>query len=150
MKTAVIKGDTDGIGRGPARIHLQRGDRAVDVGTGQAEAASGARSIRADLEPADENGWLTGRLSAELDTIDALDRGARLHRSRRPETTDGPEPKVTLTSPSRHLPSHPLAGLPDRAADPIVPDFGDAGRSDPHVGVGAPRLHDYTRQVLAR
>lgn len=65
MKTAVITGGTDGTGRGLARVHRQRGDRGVLVGTGEAKAEPGAWFIRADLELVDENGGLTDRLYAD-------------------------------------------------------------------------------------
>ncbi|WP_331769822.1 SDR family NAD(P)-dependent oxidoreductase (plasmid) [Embleya sp. NBC_00888] len=134
MKTVVITGGTDGIGRGLARIYLQRGDRVVVVGTDKAKAEPGARFIRADLELIDENRRLIGRLSAELDTIDVLVLGARFQRSRRTETADGPESNFALTYLSRFPFSHGLAELLGRAADPVVLNFGGAGRFGPHVG----------------
>ncbi len=42
MRTVVITGGTEGIGRGFARTRLGCGDRVVTVGTDKAEAESGA------------------------------------------------------------------------------------------------------------
>lgn len=131
MKTVVITGGTDGIGRGLARIYLERGDQVVVVGTDKAKAESGAWFIRADLELIDENRRLINRLSAELDTIDVLVLGARFQRSRRRETADGLESNSVLTYLSRFPLSHGLAGLLGRAADPSVLNFGGAGRFGP-------------------
>ncbi|MEU4658993.1 SDR family NAD(P)-dependent oxidoreductase [Streptomyces sp. NPDC023723] len=99
MKTVVITGGTDGIGRGLARVHLERGDQVVVVGTDKAKAEPGAWFIRADLE--------------------------------RRETADGLESNFALTYLSRFLLSHGLAGLLGRAADPVVLNFGGAGRFGP-------------------
>ncbi|WP_381560664.1 SDR family NAD(P)-dependent oxidoreductase [Streptomyces eurythermus] len=131
MKTVVITEGTSGIGRVLARTHLKRGDRAVVVGTDQAEAEPGAWFIRADLELIDENRRLTDLLSAELDAIDVLVLGARFQRSRRTETADGLESNFALTYLSRFLPSHGLAGLLGHAADPVVLNVGGAGRFGP-------------------
>ncbi|WP_030617661.1 SDR family NAD(P)-dependent oxidoreductase [Streptomyces achromogenes] len=127
MRTVVITGGTDGIGRGLARTHLGRGDRVVTVGTDKAKAEPGALFLRADLELVDENRRLIDRLSAELDTIDVLVLGARFQRSRRTETADGSESNFALSYLSRFLLSHGLAGLLGRAADPVVLNLGGAG-----------------------
>ncbi|MFB7501300.1 SDR family NAD(P)-dependent oxidoreductase [Streptomyces sp. NPDC056161] len=131
MKTVVITGGTDGIGRGLGRIYLERGERVVVVGTDKAKTEPGARFIRADLELIDENRRLIDRLSAEVDTIDVLVLGARFQRSRRTETADGLESNFALTYLSRYLLSHDLAGPLGRAADPVVLNFGGAGRFGP-------------------
>ncbi|MEV5595409.1 hypothetical protein [Streptomyces sp. NPDC052496] len=89
MKTVVITEDTDGIGRGLARIHLKGGGWVVAVGTDKAEP--GAWFVRTDLELIDENRRLIDRLSAELVTVEVLALGARFQRSRRTETADGLE-----------------------------------------------------------
>uniref|UniRef100_A0AAU3H4I8 Uncharacterized protein n=1 Tax=Streptomyces sp. NBC_01401 TaxID=2903854 RepID=A0AAU3H4I8_9ACTN len=113
-----------------------RGDRVVAVGTDRAKA-----------EP-----------------------GARFQRSRRSETADGPASDSAPTClirfplirfPLRHgLLRHGPAGLLGRAADPVVLDFGGAGRfetavkaiPDPRASslADARRLYDRTREVLAR
>ncbi|WP_405444685.1 SDR family NAD(P)-dependent oxidoreductase [Streptomyces achromogenes] len=126
MRTVVITGGTDGIGRGLARTHLGRGDRVVTVGTDKAKAEPGALFLRADLELIDDR-RLIDRLSAELDTIDVLVLGARFQRSRRTETADGSESNFALSYLSRFLLSHGLAGLLGRAADPVVLNLGGAG-----------------------
>ncbi|MBC2878392.1 MULTISPECIES: SDR family NAD(P)-dependent oxidoreductase [Streptomyces] len=87
MKTVVITGGMDGIGRGLARVHLQRGGRGVAVGADEAKAEP-RDWFRADVELVDEDRRLTDRLSAELTVIDGLVLGAGFQCSgpRRTET----------------------------------------------------------------
>ncbi len=141
MNTVVVAGGTDGIGRGLARVCLERGDRVVVIGTDKAKAGPGAWFVRADLEFIDENRRLIDRLSAGLGTIDVLVLGARFRRSRRTETADGLESHFALTYLSRLLLSHGLAGLLGRAADPVVLNVGGAGR------FGPPRRDDFEQRT---
>lgn len=131
MKTVVITGGTSGIGRGLARTYLDRGDRVVVIGTNRTRVEPGALYLQADLELIDENRRLIDRLAAELEAIDVLILGARFQRSRRTETADGLEFNFALSYLSRYLLSHGLAGLLGRAADPVVLNFGGAGRFGP-------------------
>jgi NAD(P)-dependent dehydrogenase (short-subunit alcohol dehydrogenase family) len=143
-----VQGGTDGIGRALAQVYLERGDRAVVVGTNRAKGAAflaAARRLRADdrasfiqadLELINENTHLTEQLSAELDQVDVLVLGARYLRSARVETADGVESNFALSYLSRFLLSHGLIGLLDRAADPVVLNFGGAG------SFGTPQWND--------
>lgn len=96
--------------------------------------------------------------------------GARFQRPRRTETADGPASDSAPTCLSRFPLSHGLlshgllshgpAGLLGRTVDPVVLDFGGAGRFETAVKeipdrqasslADAQRLHDRTREVLAR
>ncbi|WP_328603451.1 SDR family NAD(P)-dependent oxidoreductase [Amycolatopsis sp. NBC_00345] len=153
MKTIVITGGTDGIGRGLAQAYLERGDRAVVIGTNQAKGQSflaaarrlGAEArasfIQADLELINENIRLTEQLSAELDQVNVLVLGARYLRSARVETADGVESNFALSYLSRFLLSHGLIGLLDRAGDPVVLNFGGAG------SFGTPQWNDLQQRT---
>lgn len=143
MKTIVITGGTDGIGRGLADTYLRRGDRVIVVGTSRAKgegflaAASGlhardrAEFFPADLSSVQGNLRLVTELSTRIDALDVLVLGARYHRSTRVLTSDGFESNFALFYLSRYLLSHGLAGLLSRADRPVVLNFGAAGLTGP-------------------
>ncbi|CAL9328632.1 SDR family NAD(P)-dependent oxidoreductase [Streptomyces sp. enrichment culture] len=107
MKTVVITGGTSGIGRDLARTYLDRGERAVVIGTNKTRSEPSALFLQADLELIDENRRLIDQLPAELDTIDVLILGARFQRSRRTESADGLESNFALSYLSRFLLNFP-------------------------------------------
>ncbi|WP_433868547.1 hypothetical protein [Saccharopolyspora sp. CA-218241] len=86
--------------------------------------------------------------------------GAQFQRPRRSETADGPASDSAPTYLIRFPLSHGPAGLLGRAVDPVVLDFGGAGRFETAVKAipgprafslaDARRLYDRTREVLAR
>ncbi|MEO3875156.1 SDR family NAD(P)-dependent oxidoreductase [Nonomuraea sp. B12E4] len=152
MKTVVITGGTDGIGRGLALTYVDRGDRVVMIGTDPAKgenvvAAAPSMSpnrvafIRADLELVDENHRVVDELTNALDQVDVLVLGARYQRSKRTETADGLESNFALTYLSRFLLSHGLIDLLARADSPVVLNFGGAG------GFGPPRWDDLQQRT---
>jgi NAD(P)-dependent dehydrogenase (short-subunit alcohol dehydrogenase family) len=148
VKTVVITGGTDGIGRALAETYLSRGDRVLVVGRDRAKGEAflaGARSvgageragsISADLEIISENLRVVEQLSTLLDRLDVLVLGARYQRSARLETPDGLESNFALSYLSRFLFSHGLADLLGQAEDPVVLNFGGAGH------FGAPTWDD--------
>jgi len=143
MKTVVITGGTDGIGRALAQTYLERGDQVAVVGTSQAKgdaflaAASALRAqsrawfLQADLGLIDENTRLVDRLSGQFDRLDVLVLGARYHRSARVETPDGFEANFALFYLSRYLLSHGLVGPLGRADSAVILNFGAAGLAGP-------------------
>ncbi|MGW7517309.1 SDR family NAD(P)-dependent oxidoreductase [Streptomyces sp. NPDC054796] len=149
MKTVVISGGTDGMGRALAHARLRRGDSVVivgrDEGKGQAFLAdaaamgAGARAyfVAADLSLVAENRRVLAELAEGFPVVDALVLCARHFRSDRLETAEGLENTFALEYLSRFLLSHGLAGALARAAAPLVVNV-----SGPGIPVGRVRWED--------
>lgn len=138
MKTIVITGGTDGIGRGLAAEYLRRGDQVLVVGTSAAkgrafteEGGSRAHFLAADLSMVAENRRLAGHLAGRFPAIDLLVLGARYHHPARVETPEGLESNFALFYLSRFLLSHGLAAALARAEHPVVLNFAGAGQTGP-------------------
>ncbi|HWS33889.1 MAG TPA: SDR family NAD(P)-dependent oxidoreductase [Actinoplanes sp.] len=121
MRTLVITGGTQGIGRALAGHHLSRGDRVVVVGTRPAAAGDGRLSfVSADLSSASTTMDLAERLRTEHPRIDALVLGAFRFQTRRRETAEGIEQTFALYVLSRFLLAEGLRPALDRAAHPVI------------------------------
>jgi NAD(P)-dependent dehydrogenase (short-subunit alcohol dehydrogenase family) len=138
VKTVVITGGTDGIGRGLAAEYLRRGDEVLVIGTNAAKgaaftAAGGKRAhfLAADLSLVSENRRLAGHLAARFPATDVLVLGARYHHSARVLTPEGLESNFALFYLSRFLLSHGLADSLSRAERPVVLNFAAAGQTGP-------------------
>ncbi|WP_280383460.1 SDR family NAD(P)-dependent oxidoreductase [Nocardia wallacei] len=139
MKTVVISGGTDGMGKALALTCLRRGDRVVALGSnprkGQAllDAAreSGADSrlefIQADLSLVAENRRVIDRITAAYPVVDILVLAARYYRSRRFVTMEGFEANFALFYLSRYLLGHGLAERLERADAPVLLDLSGPG-----------------------
>ncbi|MFD9904406.1 SDR family NAD(P)-dependent oxidoreductase [Streptomyces sp. NPDC059063] len=125
MKTLVITGGTDGLGRELARTYLGRGDRVVIVGrdAAKARAVPGAEFLRADLSLMAENRRVVDELNSRFPSVDALVLCARYFRARRWETAEGIEGTFALEYLSRFLLSHGLGdpGVIVNVSGPGVP-----------------------------
>ncbi|BCB74462.1 hypothetical protein Pflav_008720 [Phytohabitans flavus] len=110
MKTIVITGGTDGLGRGLADTYLRRGHAVAIIGRDERKAASlpGAHFIAADLSLIDENRRVIEEINATFSTVDALVLCARYFRSTRFETAEGIEGTFALDYLSRFLLSYGL------------------------------------------
>lgn len=138
MKTVVITGGTDGIGKGLAAEYLRRGDNVVVIGTsatkGRAFTQAGgerAHFLAADLSLVKENRRLAGQLTESFPVIDVLVLGARYHRQARVVTTEGLESNFALFYLSRFLLSHGLVSSLSRAGHAVVLNFAAAGQTGP-------------------
>ncbi|WP_024803417.1 SDR family NAD(P)-dependent oxidoreductase [Nocardia sp. BMG51109] len=139
MKTVVISGGTDGMGRALALTYLRRGDRVVAVGTDAGKGRSlretarelGAESriefIRADLSLIAENRRVLDRIIESYPVVDVLVLAARYYRARRYVTAEGLEATFALFYLSRYLLGHGLADLLDRAESPVLLDLAGPG-----------------------
>ncbi|MEG3632572.1 SDR family NAD(P)-dependent oxidoreductase [Micromonospora palythoicola] len=132
MRTLVITGGTQGIGKALAQHYLTRGDRVVVIGTNQnkgeallAEANRLSASDRCSFLPADlSSPTVTIRLADQLRTrypsIDALVLGAFRYQIRRQETAEGVERTFALYVLSRFLLANELRTALERAPHPVI------------------------------
>ncbi|MBW4722356.1 SDR family NAD(P)-dependent oxidoreductase [Saccharothrix obliqua] len=138
MKTVVVSGGTDGIGRGIASALLRRGDTVVVIGRderkGQAfldearRLGAPASFLRADLSLVAENDKVVARVEAEHPVVDVLVLCARHFRSTRAVTPEGFEYNFALLYLSRFLLSHGLADrLTASTRTPVVANVGGPG-----------------------
>ncbi|MET9080728.1 SDR family NAD(P)-dependent oxidoreductase [Streptomyces sp. NPDC004237] len=129
MRTFVVTGGTDGMGRGLGLHYLGRGDRVIAVGSSQGKgdlflaaaadigAAERANFVRADLSTTAGVRKLIDQLP---DVIDVLVLAAQRFRGERVETEDGLESSFALGYLSRYLLGHDLFDRLERAEAPLV------------------------------
>ncbi|MGK8502698.1 SDR family NAD(P)-dependent oxidoreductase [Nocardia asiatica] len=139
MKTAVITGGTDGMGKALALTYLRRGDQVVVIGTDEskgqalrdaaAELEAGARIefIRADLSSVAENRRVIEQITAAHEVVDTLVLGARYYRATRFVTAEGFEANFALFYLSRYLLGHGMVTRLDRADAPVILDLSGPG-----------------------
>jgi NAD(P)-dependent dehydrogenase (short-subunit alcohol dehydrogenase family) len=132
LKSVVITGGTDGIGRALADEHLNRGNAVLVVGQNQAKGeaflatarAQGAQErahfVPADLSLVSENERVLGVIGRTFPVVDLLVLCARYHRAVRTETAEGLESNFALFYLSRFLLGHGLAPALAQAETPIV------------------------------
>ncbi|MFD4440453.1 SDR family NAD(P)-dependent oxidoreductase [Nocardia sp. NPDC058519] len=132
MRTYVITGGTDGMGKGLGLHFLRRGDRVVAIASGTTkgeafvrEAAAigaGERAVflRADLSTLTGMRDALDGATALADTVDGLVFGAQRFRPRREITEDGVEFTFALHYLSRFVLGHGLVDVLERANAPVI------------------------------
>ncbi|MFE3544466.1 SDR family NAD(P)-dependent oxidoreductase [Nocardia sp. NPDC059177] len=139
MRTYVITGGTDGMGKGLGLRLLERGDRVIAVASGAEKGAAFTRDaaelgaaeravfVRADLSTLDGMRTALTRISASTEVVDGLVFGAQRVRPRREETEDGFEFTLALHYLSRYVLGHGLYDALERAQAPVVLNIAGPG-----------------------
>lgn len=139
MKTIVITGGTDGIGKGLALDQLRRGERVTVIGSdpdkgrrfldeaAALDAGQRAHYLRADLSLVADNRRVIADIARRHPRIDALVLAARYYRSTRFETAEGVEHNFALFYLSRYLFSRGLADRLTAARRPVILDLAGPG-----------------------
>ncbi|MFI6814894.1 SDR family NAD(P)-dependent oxidoreductase [Nonomuraea sp. NPDC050328] len=139
MRTYVITGGTDGLGKGLGLHFLRRGDRVIAVASGAAKgqaflaearragAADRAVFLQADLSIVAGMRQVVERVSAATEAVDGLVFGAQRFRTAREETADGLEFTFALAYLSRFVLGHGLLGHLERAEAPVVLNLAGPG-----------------------
>ncbi|MFG2376888.1 SDR family NAD(P)-dependent oxidoreductase [Streptomyces sp. NPDC048504] len=145
MKTVVITGGNDGIGRGLALTRLERGDKVVVIGRSEEkgkgllaaaeERGAGDRAffIAADLSLVAENRRVLDEIKASFPVVDALVLCARFFRSDRFQTADGYENTFALEYLSRYLLSHGLTETLEKSEAPVIVNVAGPGIQKPGI-----------------
>lgn len=143
MKTVVISGGTDGMGKALALTYLHRGDTVVILGRdpekGKAfrdtadDIGASARAffILADLSLVTENEKAIEEIKVKCPVVDVLVLCARHYRATRLETAEGFEHTFALYYLSRFLLSHGLVESLEQADNPVIMNV-----AGPGVGMG--------------
>ncbi len=141
MKSVVVAGGTDGIGRALAEEYLNRGDEVLVIGQNPAkgeaflEAARGSGAgdrvhfVPADLSLISENERVLDLIGRTFPVLDLLVLCARYHRAVRTETAEGLESTFALFYLSRFLLGHGLAPALARAQNPVILNVAGPGSS---------------------
>jgi NAD(P)-dependent dehydrogenase (short-subunit alcohol dehydrogenase family) len=139
MRTYVITGGTDGMGRALGLLLLRRGDRVLAVAHGadrgrafldrarEEGAAERAEFLRADLASVAEMDRVVDEVRARTGHVDGLVFGAQRFRPTRQETADGLEATFALAYLSRFVIGHGLAASLERADAPVVVNLAGPG-----------------------
>ena len=132
MRTYVITGGTDGMGKGLGLHFLRRGDRVIALASGaakgeafvrQADAiGAGERAVflRADLSTLAGMRTALDEITARTEVVDGLIFGAQRFQPRRTETEDGIEFTFALHYLSRYILGHGLVAALERTSAPVI------------------------------
>ncbi|WP_345429042.1 SDR family NAD(P)-dependent oxidoreductase [Actinoallomurus vinaceus] len=139
MRTYVITGGTDGMGRGLGLHFLRRGDRVIAVASGETKgraflaeadrlgAADRAVYVRADLSAVAGMRRTIDEVMGVTDAVDGLVFGAQRFRPEREETEDGLEFTFALAYLSRFVIGHGLMEHLERADAAVIMNIAGPG-----------------------
>ncbi|GAB2836563.1 hypothetical protein GCM10022221_39670 [Actinocorallia aurea] len=139
MRTYVITGGTDGMGKGLALRLLARGDRVLALASGEAKgrallaeaarlgAAERAVFVRADLSTVTGMREAVDEVTAQADVVDGVVFGAQRFAAKRTETQDGLEFTFALFYLSRYFIGHGLLPALEKADGPVVMNLAGPG-----------------------
>lgn len=141
MKTYLVTGGTDGMGKQLALRLLKDGDQVIVVGrnskkgelfladTEQMGAKQRATFIQADLSLVEENRRLINEVASKFDVLDGVVFCAVNFTQRKEPliTKEGFEAIFALTYLSRFVLSYGLTEMLEKSADPIILNFGAVG-----------------------
>ena len=134
MKTILVTGGTDGIGKGVAMHFLQKGDRVIVVGSSSAkgelfshdakllQAEDRALFLQADLSLVRENVRIIEEIKSQFHSLDMVVFCAAKQKYRKTSslTKDGFEFTFGLYYLSRYLLSYGLKECLERAENPVI------------------------------
>ncbi|MEW1845979.1 SDR family NAD(P)-dependent oxidoreductase [Nonomuraea angiospora] len=139
MRTYVITGGTDGMGKGLGLHFLRRGDRVIAVASGEDKgrgflaeahrlgAEDRAVFLRADLSTVAGMRQVVEEVTASTEAVDGLVFAAQRFRPKREETADGLEFTFALAYLSRFVIGHGLMEHLERAQAPVVMNIAGPG-----------------------
>jgi NAD(P)-dependent dehydrogenase (short-subunit alcohol dehydrogenase family) len=137
VRTYLITGGTDGMGRGLGLHFLARGDRVIAVASGEAKgrafldaaerlgAGDRAEFLRADLSTV--AGMKAVAAHAAADRLDGLVFAAQRFRPERELTEDGVEYTFAVSYLNRYVLGHDLADRLEAAEAPVVLSLSGTG-----------------------
>ena len=132
MKTILITGGANGLGKGVALHYLSKGNRVIAVSNSAAsgesflneakqyEAEERAVFIKADLSLINENKRIIEKISEIFPTLDLLIFCASKHRKNYSETAEGLESSFALDYLSRFLLSYGLKECLEKTAMAVL------------------------------
>lgn len=133
MKTIVISGGTDGMGRAVALHYQGRGDTVVVLGRDVDKGAVFPHFVPTDLSLVANNRKVVEDITAAFPVVDALVLCARHFRSTRRQTAEDLESTFALEYLSRFLLSHGLADSLRRAEKPVIVNVSGPGVPKPEI-----------------
>ncbi|SHK14134.1 short chain dehydrogenase [Anaerocolumna jejuensis DSM 15929] len=132
MKTILVTGGTDGIGKGIAMHFLKKGDRVIVVGSSSAKggvfyqearqlgAEDRAIYIQANLSLVKENQRVIEEIKDRFHYLDIVVFCAAKHNKEYTETKEGFETTFALAYLSRFLLSYGLKDSLEKSASPVI------------------------------
>ncbi|MFB9320686.1 SDR family NAD(P)-dependent oxidoreductase [Cryptosporangium minutisporangium] len=154
MRTVVIGGGTNGMGRALTLERAKRGDRVVVLGRnrqrGESLAGGLVEFLPVDLSSVAETRLAIDEISARCEVVDALALFANAVAPERIETAEGLERTFALYYLSRYLLSFGLAPALERSSSPVIVNVAGVGVTRGSVNWDDPQLTGRYSMVRAQ